>query len=310
MLPYLDADLLNRLLPFPRAISALRNTLQRGPSAITAPPRTTAEAPGGHVLIMPAADRNLFGVKIAGVAPDNPAKGLPRITGTYLLYDADTLHPILAIDGPALTLRRTAALSALAVDTLAPHDISRLLLYGTGPQAAAHLQALHAVRHFRSLAVSGRTHERTRAFADDHGINVARPADLPQADVVACCTSSTTPLFDGRNLSRHATIIAMGSHTPDARELDSHTLRGAQVIVEDVPTAIREAADIADALTSGDITKPLPLHEIVTGQTPVPPHQQRIFRSVGMAWEDLAIATAALASWKSTRTSSTSHPPV
>ncbi|MFE2689748.1 ornithine cyclodeaminase family protein [Streptomyces mirabilis] len=298
MLPYLDADLLDRLLPFPQAISALHNTLQDGPPTVTAPPRTTAEAPGGHVLIMPAADRDLFGVKIAGVAPDNPAKGLPRITGTYLLYDADTLRPILAIDGPALTLRRTAALSALAVDLLAPHDISRLLIYGTGPQAAAHLQALRAVRHLPSIAVSGRTPQRTRAFADDHGIDVAGPDDLPQADVVACCTSSTTPLFDGRHLSQHATVIAMGSHTPDARELDSHTLRGAQVIVEDVPTATREAADIADALTSGDITNPLPLHEIVTGQTPAQTDRRRVFRSVGMAWEDLSTAKAALTQWR------------
>jgi ornithine cyclodeaminase/alanine dehydrogenase-like protein (mu-crystallin family) len=300
MLPYLDADLLNRLLPFPQAISALRNTLQDGPPAATAPARTTAEAPGGHVLIMPAADRDLFGVKIAGVAPGNPAKGLPRITGSYLLYDAGTLHPIVAIDGPALTLRRTAALSALAVDALAPHDVSRLLIYGTGPQAAAHLHALRAVRHFQSVVVSGRTPERTRTFADDHGIDVAGPADLPQADVVACCTSSTAPLFDGRHLSRHATVIAMGSHTPEARELDSHTLRGAQVVVEDVPTATREAADIADALTSGDITGSLPLNEIVTGRTPALSDRKRVFRSVGMAWEDLAIAKAALAAWKST----------
>ncbi|MCW2898751.1 MAG: ornithine cyclodeaminase/mu-crystallin [Streptosporangiaceae bacterium] len=298
MLPYLDADLVNRLLPFPQAITALRNTLQDGPPAVTAPVRTTAEAPGGHVLIMPAADRNLFGVKIAGVAPGNPAKGLPRITGTYLLYDADTLHPILAIDGPALTLRRTAALSALAVDALAPQDISRLLIYGTGPQAAAHLEALRTVRHFQSVAVSGRTPQRTRAFADDHEIDVAGPDDLPQVDVVTCCTSATTPLFDGRHLSRHATVVAMGSHTPDARELDSHTLRGAQVIVEEVTTATREAADIADALASGDITKPLPLNEIVTGQTLVQPDRQRVFRSVGMAWEDLAIAKAALTHWR------------
>lgn len=299
MLPYLDTDLLHRLLPFPQAISVLRDTLQDGQPAVTAPLRTAAEAPGGHVLIMPAADRNLFGVKIAGVAPDNPAKGLPRITGTYLLFDADTLQPVIAIDGPALTLLRTAALSALAVDLLAPRDMTRLLIFGTGPQAAAHLHALRAVRHLQSVAVSGRTLQQARAFAADHGINVAGPDELLHADVVACCTSSTTPLFDGRHLSQHATVIAMGSHTPDARELDSHTLRGAQVVVEDVHTATREAADIADALTSGDITNPLPLHEIVTGRTPVQTDRRRVFRSVGMAWEDLVIAKAALTQWRS-----------
>ncbi|WP_399065333.1 ornithine cyclodeaminase family protein [Streptomyces winkii] len=250
---------------------------------------------------MPAADQDVFGIKVAGVAPGNPSHGLPRITGTYLLHDADTLQPVLAIDGPALTLLRTASLSALAVDALALPQASRLLVYGTGPQAAAHLQALGSVRDFETVTVAGRTARSARGFAEIHGVGVATADDLRRADVVACCTSTSTPLFDGRDLSHRSTVVAMGSHTLDARELDTYALTGAQVVVEDVPTATREAADVAEALASGGLDEAVALHRIVTGQTPVRHDRPRVFRSVGMAWEDLVVAKAALARWRPTQ---------
>lgn len=292
MLPYLGTDRIHELLSYPEAIDALRHAQTQGPPSVAAPSRTAVAATGGHVLIMPAADEHFFGVKVAGVAHNNPTRGLPRITGTYLLYDATTLLPVLAIDGPALTLLRTAALSALAVDTLASPDAARLLVYGTGPQAVAHIDAMRTVRDFRTVWVAGRTDNSTRSFARTHDLEPAERDSLRSADVVVCCTSSSTPLFDGTHLAPAATVVAMGAHTPDARELDAHTLRGAQVIVEEAITAAREAADVAAALLAGDLPSTTPLHAILSGQTSIDHRRRRVFRSVGMAWEDLVVASA------------------
>lgn len=289
---HLDQAQVRSLLDWPTAIDALRQAQLSGSGTVSAPARTAVPAPGGHVLVMPAVDADHFGIKIAGVAPENPGRGLPRITGTYLLHDATTLVPVLAVDGPALTLVRTAALSALAVDALADPGASNLLVYGTGPQAAAHVEALRAVRDFRTVAVAGRTAESTRRFAAEHGTTEAGPDALGSADVVACCTSARTPLFDGTRLGDDVTVVAMGSHTLDARELDAHTLRGAQVVVEDPDAASREAADVVDALRSGDVDRAVPLHAVLSGEVPVDRGRRRVFRSVGMAWEDLAVATA------------------
>ena len=95
-----------------------------------------------------------------------------------------------------------------------------------------------------------------------------------------------------------ATVIAMGSHTPDARELDGRTLHGARNVVEDVRTATREAADISDAFSAGDISDLVPLHEIATGHRPVQSGRRRVLRSGGMAWEDLVIAKTVLQNWR------------
>jgi len=293
MITYLDAETFNNTLSISAAIDALRESLTQGQPDISAPARTAVQAPGGHVLIMPSVDENNFGIKIAGVAPHNPARGLPRITGTYLLHDGQTLEPMLAIDGPALTLRRTAALSALAVDSMCPRSTARLLIFGTGPQATAHIEAVRAVRECSSVAVIGRTARSSENFANTHGIDVGSTEDLEQADIVMCCTSSTTPLFDSQRLRPDALVIAMGAHTPDARELDRGTFSQAQIVVEDPATSLREAADVIDA-TQAEPRTLIALHEVVSGKTLLDPKRRRVFRSVGMAWEDLVTAQAAL----------------
>jgi ornithine cyclodeaminase/alanine dehydrogenase-like protein (mu-crystallin family) len=304
MLPYIDAARLQALVPFPAAVDALRAALSGGAASAEAPPRVATPARAGHVLLMPAENRDHVGVKVAGVAPGNPARGLPRITGTYLLHDAATLQPLLVIDGAALTLVRTAALSALAVDELADPSASRLLVYGTGPQVAAHMAAIATVRRLDAIAVAGRTPDATASFVADRDRwhfpgSVAIPPvaatedDLARADIVACCTSATAPLFPGELLAEHAMVVAMGAHTPDARELDAETLRRSQVVVEDPATALREAADVAAAVAAGELADPLPLRAVLEGAA-VDRTSPRVFRSVGMAWEDLAVAEVAL----------------
>lgn len=142
----IDGAALRRALPMAAAIGALRAALRDGTDPESDPPRTVVPVEHGQLLLMPAHRRRYAGVKIATVAPANPAAGLPRVQGRYLLFDAPTLSPLALLDGIELTTVRTAAVSALAVDLLAGPEAGHLVLFGTGPQARGHLDALRVVR--------------------------------------------------------------------------------------------------------------------------------------------------------------------
>jgi ornithine cyclodeaminase len=249
---------------------------------------------------MPSEWDAFTGVKIASVAPANPAAGLSRINGAYLLLDAATLVPVAMLDGSALTLHRTSAVSALAAKYLAAAEASRLMVFGTGPQARAHIEALAAVRPVTEVLVVGRSDERSREFAasvDQPAIR-CRPAvaaEVGEADIVCCATSACRPLFDGSRVADHACVIAIGSHEPDVRELDSRLLERAQVVVEDVRCALREAGDVVMAVDEGmiGIRDLVGLSDIVRRWVAVAADRPRVFKSVGMAWEDLVVAAVA-----------------
>src|SRR5690606_29098713 len=143
----------------------LEDALRAGLDPEQTPQRPVVGLPAGQLLLMPAAFGRYAGVKAATVAPGNLARGLPRIQGVYLLYDGDTLAPLAALDGIALTSLRTPAVSALAVRHLAPPDAGDLVLFGTGPQAWGHVLAPREVRPLRRITVVGRDPARTAAFA-------------------------------------------------------------------------------------------------------------------------------------------------
>ncbi|MFF4505841.1 ornithine cyclodeaminase family protein [Streptomyces sp. NPDC001401] len=280
--------------PMAAAIGALRASLLDGLDPEAGPPRSAVPVPQGQLLLMPAHWGAYAGVKVVTVAPDNPARELPRIQGNYLLLDGETLTPLALLDGIALTNVRTAAVSAVAADALAAPDASRLVLFGTGPQARSHLEALRCVRPIRDVVVVGRDAERTRAFADDIGARVGSADDVADADVVACCTTARTPLFDGSLLPAHATVVAVGSHEPDAREVDETAVGRSTVVVEAVSAALREAGDIVLAVQAGAIDPDtlVGLADLVRGKAQLPPQRPRLFKSVGMAWQDLVVAAA------------------
>jgi ornithine cyclodeaminase len=215
------------------------------------------------------------------------------------VFDADTLAPLAVLDGVALTTLRTPAVSALAVDLIAPPAAGRLVVFGTGPQAEGHVAALRAVRPLASVGVVGRGPEKTAAFVERlraGGVD-AQPAaatDVADADVVACCTTARAPLFDGRLLGDAAVVVACGSHEPGAREVDSETVRRCGVVVESVTAACTEAGDVVLAMAEGAVTPAglVPLARLVRGESAARP---RLVKTVGMAWEDLVVATAVLA---------------
>lgn len=298
-LPWLDAATLRRLVPMNTAVHTIETALRAGVDPTADPARGVLDLRCGSLLLMPTEVGNRVGVKLASVAPDNPRRGLPRISAVYVLFDGDTLTPVALLDGTALTTLRTPAVSAVAVSHLAPARASRLVLFGTGPQAVGHVEAIRTVAPLREVVVVGRDPARAAAFASHVGGGLtARAGDagaVAGADIVVCATTARQPLFSGAAVPDAACVVAVGSHEPDCRELDSALLGRSYVVVEDAATALREAGDvvlalIAGALAAGDLVS---LADVVTGRVTLPADRPRVFKSVGMAWEDLVVAAEA-----------------
>jgi len=301
---WIDEATLHSVLPYAAAVASLDEVLRQPGATSGTPPRQIVGTASGQVLLMPAEIPPFAGVKVVTVAPGNPALGLPRVNGVYVLFDSATLRPVAQFDAAALTAVRTAAVSALAVDRLAIPGAFKLAVIGAGPQARAHITSLAAVRPLQTVVVVARTPGNAQALlrhASNLGLG-ASAVDLEnvgqavgRADIVACCTTARDPLFDSNVLRSDATIVAVGSHEPDVRELDAALIRRATVVVEsrrsaetagDIVLAASPGVDAGD-LVAGDLI------DLVAGRIVVESGRPRVFKSVGEAWQDLVVAAAA-----------------
>ena len=299
----IGAEELRDRLPIAAAVDALEEAFaSTDPSA--GPLRTHLETPNGSLLLMPAVDARLgVGVKLVALTPGNPARGLPLIHAAYALFDAETQAPAAIIDGSALTAHRTAAVSALATRHLARPDASRLVVFGAGVQATAHVEAMRAVREIVDLVVVSRSGEHAGALvaaARDGGLaaDVGGPDAVRETDLVCTCTTSEEPLFDGTLLASGAHINAVGAYQPHTRELDTETVRRAKVVVETRQVAFEESGDLLIPIREGAIDAEhviADLGELVRGaEVRRSPEDVTLFESVGMAFEDLVVARAAV----------------
>ncbi len=300
-IPYLDAAELTARLPWSRVADALDAALQ---TAFDTDPvdRIGAPTAGGELLVMPAVSATGAGVKLVGIGRENDARGLPRIQGVYVLFDAATLTPQAWVDGTVLTTIRTAGQSAAVVRRLAATDATRLVVFGAGPQARAHVEAVRAVRPIEQVRIVARRPDRAEqlcASLADAGLDVApgTPEAVGEADLVVCATTSRTPVFEGTALGKRAFVVAVGSHTPDARELDDTVFRRASlVLAEHRATALREAGDLIQAVAAGALSaeRIRDFTDLDSGRVaPVP--GIAVYKSVGMAYQDLAVVEAAMA---------------
>ena len=282
------------------AIDALETAFRDGdPSA--APLRSHVDTPSGTLLLMPAVGEAGVGVKLVTLTEANPERGLPLIHAVYALFDRETQAPRLLVDGSALTALRTAAVSGLATRHLARTDASRLVVFGAGVQARAHLQAMAAVRTLQELTVVSRTQARAELLVDiavAMGIEatLGEPAAVGAADIVCTCTTATEPLFEGDSLAAGAHVNAVGAYQPHTRELDSETVRRSRVVVETREAAMEEAGDLLIPIGEGVVTDDhivADLQEVVRGaQVRLHSDDTTLFESVGLAFEDLAVAGA------------------
>ena len=276
--PHLDAEEVRGRLPILAAVEALEEALRAGLDPEAELPRAVVEVRGGALLVMPSAAAAHPVVKLVTIG------GRPRVQGVCVAFDGETLAPRAIVDGVAVTTLRTSAVSALAVRHLAVQQARRLLVLGRGPQAQAHAEAVRAVRPIEHIDMLGR----------DDGSRVA--AAVAAADVICCCTTAREPLFDGAHVADHAAVIAIGSHEPEAREVDDVLAARATVVVESSASALREAGDVVLAVRAGALRADelMPLAAVVRGESVPAPGRPRLFKSTGMAWEDAVTVDALL----------------
>ena len=307
---YYDRDTVARALPYDRLIDAIEEAFRRD---ATVPQRAhhRVEVPGAAdatLLMMPAwRAGEALGVKIATVYPDNGNRALPAVYASYLLLDASTGEPRAIFDGSELTLRRTAASSALASRYLSRADASKFLMVGTG-KLAPHLIAAHSVvRSIDEVMIWGRRRQAAQNLAvslGSHPCAVTVVDDLEEAvagsDIVSCATLATEPLIRGKWLHAGQHLDLVGAFRPDMREADADAIVRADVYVDTLAGATKEAGDIVQAIESGELEEESIVGDLFaltrgTCRRRESPTAITLFKSVGTALEDLAAAELAAA---------------
>ena len=297
---YIDFDAVHRLASVGSLIEPLRRTFV---SPATAPERAHYDlsAPNDPrtLLLMPSwqPDGDI-GVKIATVFPNNAARGFPSVNAAYVLLSGQTGEPRAWIDGRALTLLRTAAVSALAADLLAPASPEVLLIVGTGALSRYFVEGHLAVRQYRSVLIWGRDPPKAAGVARNlsaKGWPVGTASDLEaaarSADVISCVTLAEQPLIQGTWLKSDCHLDLVGSFKPAMREVDDDCLEGALIAV-DTLAALEESGDLIGPLARGIIAQKdiSLLGALISTKTAASRPRRTVFKSVGVAQADLAVA--------------------
>ncbi len=239
----------------------------------------------GVSLFMPGRVGTTTGIKVVSVVPGNPA-------GIVVVFGEDGT-PVGMVDGPALTAIRTGAASGLATRLLARPDAHTLAMLGAGAMAFDQVEAVRAVRPIDRILVWSRTRERATALAHRvGGETVDDPSEaVAAADVVCTATPATVPLFDADAVTPGTHINAVGAFTPEMAEIPSEVIRHAFVVVDDLEAARREAGDLLQAGVEPRVT----VTDLLAGRIAPPADGITVFKSVGIASQDVAAAASALA---------------
>ena len=297
-IPYYDAAAVARATPMPALVAALRRAFASG--EYRAPPRLAADMDGASLLVMPAwKGSERVGTKIVTVDP----RARPSIQSTYILCDRASGRPVAAIDGAALTRRRTAAASVLAASRLARPASAILLVLGTGALNAPIIEAYASAFELKRVLLWGRDAAKAEAAA-----RAARargyPAEavatveagLAVADIVSAATLASEPLIAGAGLRPGMHIDLIGAFRPDMCEADTEAFARARVFVDTHKGAMEEAGDLLQAIAAGAVGADAieaDLAALCSGIHPGRVDDDKsitLFKSVGTATEDLAAA--------------------
>jgi thiomorpholine-carboxylate dehydrogenase len=284
---HLDEGQVRKHLRMEELIPAMERALiDFSAGKVTQPVRSviTVDPPGGFFGMMPALTPEGLGIKIVTFYATNTERGLPTHMATIFLVDPETGAPLAVMDGRLITEMRTAAVSAAATKLLASPDASVLAILGSGVQARSHVEALRLVRNFEEIRVWSRTPQRAEHFAEKFGAKaMSAKAAARDADVVVTATNSKTAVLKGSWLKPGCHVNAVGACRPDWRELDDEAMANV-VFVDSREAAMKESGDVILSGTKIYVE----LGEALAGKVPPRANETTIFKSLGMAVEDIA----------------------
>ena len=242
-------------------------------------------SPNGWFAVMPVIAADLMGVKSVTFYPGNGALGLHTHMAVIELLSRATGEPLAVMDGRVITEMRTAAVSAVALDALGSPAVRSLGILGSGVQARSHLEALRMVRPGLSdIRIWSRTRAHAERLAAEVGARAVNLEEAARADVVLTATCSPVPVLEGRWLGLHSLVLAVGAVGAALRELDDEAMLSSLIVAESRSCAERESGDVRLSGARVDAE----IGEIVSGTVAVPKNRRIVFKSVGMAIEDLA----------------------
>jgi ornithine cyclodeaminase/alanine dehydrogenase-like protein (mu-crystallin family) len=249
-----------------------------------------------------------FALKALCLMPGNPARGLDAHQGTVTLFDGETGVPTAILDASAVTAIRTAAVTAVATGLLARRDARTLAILGAGVQGRAHLRALAGVRDFARIYVYAPTRAHAEAMVGQASgtsaeLTVASSAEqaISNADVVVAATNAREPVLARGWLKPGTHVSAVGASTPRAREIDTATVAASALFCDSRESLRNEAGEfqlaVAEGVIPGEQHVRAELGEVLAGRAAgrLDDGEVTLFRSLGIAVEDLAAAQTAVA---------------
>jgi len=289
MLMHFDDEAVRSALRWDDLIRAMESALTAFSSGHAVQPLRswlTVEEGSRYLGVMPAATNDAMGLKLVSFYPRNAGTPVPTVMAIVLLMRPDTGEPIAFLDGNVLTAMRTAAVSAAVTNHLASPDSRVLALLGSGAAAKAHLEALSHVRKFDEVRIWSRTREHAERFAAQHGAKATTPElAVRGADVIVTATPAREPILKGAWLKPGAHVNAIGAPMPAWRELDDDAMSNV-LVVESREAVLHESGDVI--LSNARIYAEV--GEIFAGSKPSPVAETTVFKSVGIAVEDVAAA--------------------
>jgi thiomorpholine-carboxylate dehydrogenase len=291
---YIPENEVRAVLTYEALIPAIRQSLiDYSAGLVEQPPRTILRADNaegfknGWFAVMPVIAGDVMGVKTVTFFPGNADLGLHTHMAIIELLRRSTGEPLAVMDGRLITEMRTAAVSAAAVDALTPKHITSLGILGSGVQARSHIQALRLVRPgIKEIRIWSRTAANAERLADEVGAHAVTIEEAAAAEVVLTVTASPDPVLKGRWLAADALVLAVGATGATLRELDDEAMQSSYVVAESRSCAERESGDVR---LSG-VKVQAEIGEILSGSAAAPTGKRIVFKSVGLAIEDLTAA--------------------
>ncbi|WP_422360003.1 ornithine cyclodeaminase family protein [Reichenbachiella sp.] len=308
MTDFYSSHQIAKLLSMKECIATMKELFSMDPKELINPLRSKMvlpKKPVGILGMMPAYIRpyQLMGIKVLSVFPENYKKGLSSHQGILHLFETKTGKLLASFDADQITAIRTAAVSALMTDLLATENATNLCLLGSGKQAEMHLEAVIEVRAIQNVTIWSQDESHAVSFCDKVRAKYKNihftvcqtvEAATADADIICTVTAARQPILQTQNLKDSVHINAVGACTPEARELASEVVLEAEVFVDNYLAATQEAGDLiipatekelaVEALIQADI------HELLNDQPSKYSSKRTIFKSVGVAIEDLAAA--------------------